>query len=64
MLKHKLEEIEDYLYAGLCRYNWQSASIASFADDGVALINKTKNLFNNVKTVSGATDTDVRSMSF
>jgi len=51
-MKHKLKDIEDYLYAGLCRYNWLSVSIGSFADDGVTLINKTRNQLDNVKTVS------------
>lgn len=52
ILKHKLKDIEDYFYIGLCRYNWLSISIDIFTNGGLILINKTKNQFNNLKIVS------------
>lgn len=52
ILKHRLKNIEDYLYTGLCRYNWLSISIDTFTNDGLTLINKTKNQWNNLKIVS------------
>lgn len=52
LLKHKLKDMEDYFYTGLCRYNWLSISIETFTNDGLILINKTKNQLNNIKIVS------------
>lgn len=52
LLKHKLKDIEDYFYMGLCRYNWLSISIDTFTKEGLILINKTKNQLNNIKIVS------------